>query len=172
MASCMIIKPGFQKVTDSCGQCLVKNVGEGGLFVVWSTDFANKGCGDEGEDGGSCDMEGRVWVGSDSLIPDLTCLCFTEWFSRSCFLWASLSPCERWAPVTAAAAWWPPHDGFENGQSPSPVPFPSSSTGPLQAWISGEQVLLGSGNKEASLLGLLSQCFVSTPCSHASLCLA
>lgn len=34
MASCMVIKPAFQKVTDSCGQCLVKNVGEGGLFVV------------------------------------------------------------------------------------------------------------------------------------------
>lgn len=31
VASSMIIKPGFQKVTDSCGQCLVKNVGEGGF---------------------------------------------------------------------------------------------------------------------------------------------
>lgn len=48
--------------------------------MLYEVDFANKGCGDEGEDGGSCDMEslGRVWVGSDSLIPGLTCLCFTE----------------------------------------------------------------------------------------------
>ena len=41
MASCMIIKPGFQRVTDSCGQCLVKNV-EGGCLLYEVQTFPTR----------------------------------------------------------------------------------------------------------------------------------